>query len=60
MKAHRSASCSLRMPADETSRAPPWTGRHICRERTEPLPSFQIDMLTCIPVPLSPAMGLGI
>ncbi len=23
------------------------------------LPSFQIDMLTCIPVPLSPAIGLG-
>ncbi len=23
------------------------------------LPSFQIDMLTCMPLPLSPAMGLG-
>jgi hypothetical protein len=23
------------------------------------LPSFQIDMLQCMPVPLSPAMGLG-
>ena len=23
------------------------------------LPSFQIDMFTCMPVPLSPAIGLG-